>query len=515
MSGLPTVIIGGGHNGLTAAAYLAGAGQDVLVLERSSRIGGATVSQQVFPGQDARLSRYSYLVSLLPQQIVDDLGLNIRLARRRYSSYTPRPGTDSGLLIDNGDEVATRASFAAIGAAGDHAGFSELYERTASLAAAIWPSMTQPLPTRTQLRARLGDDSIWSDFIDTPLGSVIERQVRDDLVRGVVLTDGLISTFASADQADLQQNICFLYHVIGGGTGAWDVPVGGMGQVSGALETAARRAGARIITDAEVTALTPDGLVTYRVGDLEHQVQAETVLCAAAPQVLSELLGEQPHTHAEGAQVEVNLLLSQLPRLRESGLESAAAFGGTFHVNESYTQLDSAYHCAVGGAVPDPIPLEIYCHSLTDPSILGGSLRESGAQTMTVFALQVPHRLMDAARRDEQRSQLQDAVLASLSSVLGQDIDEVVLTDSAGQPCVETRTTADLEDSLAMPGGNIFHGPLSFPFAGDEEELATPAQRWGVATAHPRILLCGAGSRRGGGVSGLGGYHAARALLED
>ena len=111
------VIVGGGHNGLAAAAYLARAGRDVLLLEKLDHAGGAAVSARAFDGVDARLSRYSYLVSLLPQEIIDDLGLQIRLARRRYSSYTPDPGNPGrGLLVDNGDAAATAASFTAVGA---------------------------------------------------------------------------------------------------------------------------------------------------------------------------------------------------------------------------------------------------------------------------------------------------------------------------------------------------------------------------------------------------------------
>ena len=111
------IIVGGGHNGLAAAAYLSKAGRKVLLLEKLDHPGGAAVSAQAFDGVDARLSRYSYLVSLLPQQVIDDLGLRIRLARRRYSSYTPDPHDGgSALLIDNGDAAATAASFAAVGA---------------------------------------------------------------------------------------------------------------------------------------------------------------------------------------------------------------------------------------------------------------------------------------------------------------------------------------------------------------------------------------------------------------
>jgi len=101
------VIVGGGHNGLAAAAYLALAGKRVTVLERLDAVGGAAVSATAFEGVDARLSRYSYLVSLLPARVIRDLKLDITLRRRRYSSYTPQPGSDRGLLIDNADATAT------------------------------------------------------------------------------------------------------------------------------------------------------------------------------------------------------------------------------------------------------------------------------------------------------------------------------------------------------------------------------------------------------------------------
>ncbi|HWL42820.1 MAG TPA: NAD(P)/FAD-dependent oxidoreductase [Ilumatobacter sp.] len=503
------VIVGGGHNGLTAAAYLARAGLSVVLLERQDHLGGATVSAQAFPGVDARLSRYSYLVSLLPRQIVDELGLDIRLARRRYASYTPVAGTDAGLLIDHGDAAASAESFASVGAERDVAAWSEFYARTDRLAAAIWPTMTGPLPRLGAIADAVGDDSIVGDFLQRPLGEVLERTFTSDLVRGVVLTDGLIGTYADAHQADLQQNICFLYHVIGGGTGDWDVPIGGMGHVSGELERVARESGAQLRPNAEVVAVSPDE-VSWRERGATHRIRAGHVLWAAAPAVLDRLLGANPGP-AEGAQVKVNMLLTRLPRLRDR-VAPEAAFGGTFHINESYSQLRRAYEQAGAGELPEPMPAEIYCHSLTDPSILGPDLRASGAHTLTVFALQVPHRMI--AGTDRERDELQRRVLDSLSSVLAEPIDDVILRGPDGRLCVETKTTRDLEDALEMTGGNIFHGPLSWPFASDDEPLDTPAERWGVASRHDGILLAGAGTRRGGGVSGLGGYHAARAVLD-
>ena len=528
------IIVGGGHNGLAAAAYLAKAGREVLLLERLEYAGGAAVSAQAFDGVDARLSRYSYLVSLLPQQIIDDLGLRIRLARRRYSSYTPDPQDGSrALLVDNEDAAATAASFAAVGAPdGEFPAFTGFYDRCRTLTEALWPTMTSPLPTRSEARslaARSGAAEAWDAVIERPIGTTIAQALRNDLVRGVVLTDALIGTFARADDEDLQQNICFLYHLIGGGTGDWDVPVGGMGAVSGELERAAREAGATILTSADVTAVRSGGVVEYRHGGQGHTVAAQWILANVAPVVLDRLQAAgastavgspAPRTTAnpnhlrEGAQVKVNLLLQRLPRLLDGGVSPEAAFGGTFHINETWSQLDAAYLAAASGTVPDPLPCEIYCHSLTDPSILSPELQAAGAHTLTVFGLHVPDRLITPETNDRRRAELQAAVLKSLNSVLAEPIEDLLLAGADGRPCIETKTTLDIERALGMPRGNIFHGGLDWPFVEDGAPLDTPARRWGVATDDPQILLCGSGARRGGAVSAIGGHNAAMAVLE-
>ena len=474
-------------------------------------MGGAAISAQAFEGVDARLSRYSYLVSLLPASIIRDLGLNITLARRRYSSYTPELGTRRGLLIDNESPQLP-------------AGWQQFYAGTSHLARTLFPTVTEPLPTRSEARRAVGDDALWESLIETPIGRTIESTFADDLVRGVVLTDALIGTFAPNVDETLAGNRCFVYHVIGGGTGDWDVPVGGMGAVTGELERSARLAGAEIITGAEVTAITPDGEVTYRQRDDERVLAARWVLANVAPATLAGLLDGDSSSasrasasgaSAGGAQVKVNLLVSRLPRLRDSSVDPAAAFGGTFHINETWSQLSAAYDTASAGGIPDPLPCEIYCHSLTDPTILSPELRASGAQTLTVFGLHTPHALLTEENNEGMRVALQSAAVASLNSVLAEPIEPLLLTDAAGDPTIETKTTLDLERALGLPGGNIFHGPLSWPFAEDDAPLYTPAHRWGVATEHPRILLCGAGAQRGGGVSGLGGHNAAMAVLED
>jgi phytoene dehydrogenase-like protein len=190
------------------------------------------------------------------------------------------------------------------------------------------------------------------------------------------------------------------------------------------------------------------------------------------------------------------------------------AFGGTFHINETFSQLDTAYLQTAGGAVPDPLPCEIYCHSLSDPTILSEELQRSGAQTLTVFGLHTPHDLVTSGTPERMRDTLTSAVLTSLNSVLAEPVQDVLMEDASGRLCIEAKTTLDLDTSLGMTNGNIFHGGLSWPFVEDDAPLETSAQRWGVDTQHERILLCGSGTRRGGAVSGIGGHNAAMAVLE-
>jgi phytoene dehydrogenase-like protein len=551
-------VVGGGHNGLVAAAYLARAGQRVLVLERLPRTGGAAVSEQTFAGVDARLSRYSYLVSLLPQQIVDDLGLRFAVRKRSVSSYTPtvRDGRHTGLLIGGGP-ARTREAFAQLtGSDREFEAWERFYGMTQRVAERVFPTLTQPLPTRAELRARVGEDAAWEALFERPLGETVEEYFADDLVRGVVLTDGLIGTFSHAHDPSLLQNRCFLYHVIGGGTGDWDVPVGGMGAFTDALAGAARAAGADIRTGHTVHRIETDGhtaQVRYRTEDgAEGTVAARRVLVGAAPQTLAELLGEDAGgllpgvgagsplpgedaaggparanspAGAAGSQLKVNMLLRRLPRLKDSSVDPREAFAGTFHVAEGYGRLAAAYRQAAAGKLPEHPPSELYCHSLTDPTILGPELAAEGCQTLTLFGLLTPPDCFEGgAGREALKEAALARTLAELDEHLAEPLADCLARDTDGRPCIEAKTPQDLEDALRLPGGHIFHGDLSFPWAGSEGSgsglgsgsgsVEHSAVRWGVATGHSNILLCGAGSVRGGGVSGIGGHNAAMAALE-
>ncbi|MGH2947054.1 MAG: phytoene desaturase family protein [Solirubrobacteraceae bacterium] len=490
------VVVGGGHNGLVAAAYLARAGRSVLVLERLERLGGAAVSEAPFAGVDARLSRYAYLVSLLPARIVAELGLSFRTLERRISSYTPVPGTGRGVLVDSADAARTRAS---MGAGFD--AWRAFHQRIARVARAVFPTLLEPLPSREELRRRVDDDEAWEDLVERPLGEALEAALEDDVLRGIVLTDALIGTFASAAEPSLRQNRCFVYHVIGG---PWNVPAGGMGALPGELAACAAGAGAELVTGAEVTGIEADG--TRAVVRLDGtEVGCDHVVAGFAPAVLDRLLGLPPAEPPEGAQLKVNMVLSRLPRLRDASVAPDEAFAGTFHVNETYSQLESAFEAARAGRLPSPVPCETYCHSLSDPSILGPGL---AAHTLTLFGLQLPARLFEGDREARTREAL-DGALDSLDSVLAEPIRDCLLMGPDGEPCLEAKSPLDLDDELGLPRGCIFHRDLAWPFAEREDEVGT----WGTETAIANVHLGGAGARRGGGVSGIPGRNAAMAIL--
>jgi phytoene dehydrogenase-like protein len=503
------IVVGAGHNGLVAATLLAGSGHRVLVLESAGHAGGAAVSARPFPGVDARISRYSYLVSLFPQALLRELGVHVELRRRQISSYTPHG--DAGVLICD-DARRTRESIARTldGADADRStdALDRLGALTEGVARRVFPTLTEPLRSRTQLRRHVGDDAAWEALFQTPLSRVLESSFDSDLIRGIFATDAVIGTFASLEDPGLLQNRCFLYHVIGNGTGRWDIPVGGMGALTGALADAARRAGAELRLDTPVTRIESDdaGVAVHTAHGDVHE--GRHVLANVAPAVLARLVGDPPSGEApEGSQLKLNLLLRRLPRLRDRDVSPEEAFAGTFHINEGYEQLGRAYAEADAGQIPTVPPCEAYCHSLTDPTILGPELRQAGVQTLTVFGLHMPARLF-VADHDRARDAAVAATLGSINAVLAEPIEDCLLHTDDGAPCLEAHTPIDLEAELGLPAGHIFHRDLTWPFAEAEDQVGT----WGVETARENVWLCGAGARRGGAVSGIPGHNAARAV---
>ncbi len=514
------VVVGSGHNGLVAAAYLARAGKSVLVLERNSTLGGATASKKVFPDYEAYLSTYSYLVSLFPQKITDDLGLNFHTQQRRVASFTPyqnSTGTDRGLLISNvSQELSRRSMHELTGNDVAWADYERLMELEACVASHVWPTLLQPLRSRQDFASQMVtsiEKEAWTAFVEEALGNVIERYAEHDVLRGLLMTDGKIGVFTEPHDPSLLQNRCFLYHIIGGGDGEWRVPVGGMRALVNSLVDTCRSANVDFLTSAEVTHVDVHPTrhrVTFEHEGQQREVEAEHLLINAGPKTFARILGceWQPEAKDEGSVIKINMLLKRLPKVRAVGVTPEEAFAGSFHIDEGYAQMQSSYEAARSGTIPNPAPGEMYCHTLTDPSILSEDLRAQGYQTLTLFGLDMPYRLFEMDH-DSRREQVLKLYIEGLDRVCAEPFLDCVALDRNGLPCIEIKTPQDIEQEIALDQGNIFHNAPSWFFAESGEDVGT----WGVETEYPRVYRAGSSALRGGAVSGIPGHNAAMCIL--
>src|SRR3989344_3427189 len=515
------VIIGGGHNGLTAAAYLSGAGLSVLVLEKNKRLGGAAVSREIFSGFDARISEYAYLVNMFPDQIKKDLELRFRTKQRKFASFSPvnRGKEPSGLLVSNQSPKITQDSFRQLtGGNAEYRGYQKFLELTSAFATRVWPTLLEPMPKRRDLMQRFMDDDItrdaWLSFIEDPLGERIEQLLHDDLIRGLIFTDAKIGILTHPHDPTLIQNKTFLYHIMGNGTGEWQIPVGGMGRITSELERVARKNGAEFKTEADVQTICQDNSLWnvrffHKPTNKDYTVNARFVLANVAPQILNRMLDEREETMIpEGSFFKINMLLKRLPLLK-APFAPRDAFIGTMHINEGYKNMQLSFQSASKVSLPENPPGEIYCHTLTDHSIFSPKLAKAGFHTLTLFGLDMPYSLFNG--QNEQMSEIVKLrYLETINQHLREPIESCLARDCDRKPCIEIKSPVDIERELGMPKGNIFHQELSWPFAEDYEEPGL----WGVETKWPNIFICGAGARRGGCVSGIPGHNAAMKVLE-
>ena len=508
------IIAGSGHNALVAACYLAKAGKSVLILEKNDYLGGATRSQKIFPEFDARISKYSYLISLFPKKIKEDLGLDIELLSRKTASYTPYRdsfGNLKSLLFSNEDESISKASVLELGYGEEEwAGYNLLQEKQKRFAALIWESMLEPLKSREAWKDifRLaGEEELWQEFVEEPIGKLIEKHVKSDVLRGVLLTDARIGAFTSAHDPSLLQNQTYIYHIIGNRTGEWQVPKGGMGKLVGELKNKAEMLGVAFLTNSEVTSiqLQSDSVSMLAGG---NKFTSEKLLWNAAPYWLNKLL-EIPKRKDEGSAFKINILLKRLPKLLDETYSAEQTFCGTFHIDQSYSQQEQAHQSNLSFELPQIFPCEMYCHTLTDASILSENLQKEGFHTVTVFGLDMAYRLF-TEDNEAQKSRALELFYKGINQYLAEPFQDCIAKDSAGNLCIECSSALDLEERLGMPGGNIFHTNLSWFFAETDENIGN----WGVETNDSRILLCGSGAVRGGAVSGIPGYLAAKKVLE-
>ncbi len=509
------IIIGSGHNGLVAACYLAKAGKSVLVLEKNDYIGGATTSQKTFPEFKAYLSRYSYLVSLFPKRIFEELELDIELLERRIASFTPYES--GGLLLSNENKEISKASVLALGyGLEEWEGYQRILSKQVRFAELVWDSFLEPLKSRDKWKSyfeKNGKLELWNAIIEEPIGLLIEKNVKSDVLRGVLLTDAKIGAFTHAMDNSLLQNKTFLYHIIGNKTGEWRVPKGGMGALVKQLHQKALDLGVVFKINAEVKKIDQKKVI------LENQeFTSDFILMNAAPQVLDKLISNKYKTKTnfssnqfigkEGTAFKINILLERLPKLKNNEVSPEDAFAGTFHVNQNYSQQARSFEEANNDKIPSIFPFEMYCHSLTDASILSEELNHKGYQTITVFGLDMPYSLFEKENA-KSKAIVWQKFLVGINTFLAEPFEECIAKDSKGNLCFECKSAVDLENELGLPKGNIFHNDLSWFFAEKEAEVGL----WGVETAFSNIFICGSGAKRGGAVSGIPGRNAAMKVL--
>ncbi|MCF8540522.1 MAG: FAD-dependent oxidoreductase [Aurantimicrobium sp.] len=513
---IDVLIVGGGINGLTAAAYLARSGRSVLVIEQAATCGGVATGTQPFAGIDVNVSPCAPEVPMPHQRICRDLGLECATVPTPAITFIPLSDSASGGVLLTGDTLHDQEVLEAAGLGADSLGMRGVHDDRAMLANAMTDVLTEPLLRRTEARARVSPRA-WEAFVESPLANILRLTLASDVLRGAWLTSALAADQTYADDPTLAQNRAFLSGISAGGDGHL-VAAGGGAELVHRLYQAAVSAGAQVMTQASVRRIQPvrdaPVRVTYRVSGETRDVTARRVLATVPPWVLDDLLGDaHDGERPEGATASASMLIGRLPRI-PGRTPAEMAFGGTFLANASGELFDDARRQYEDGFIPVTLPCIVHVPTLADRSLLPPALRQSGAHLMQVTALGVPYSLGERMPPELFRERVQSGILRSLSAAFGEDVEDLLLPDALGAACVRTWTSVDVENDFGYPGGHLQQTRLAWPFVEEHEALLSPGERWGVNTRHERVLMAGGAVRRAGSSVGLGGFAAAMAVFE-
>jgi phytoene dehydrogenase-like protein len=496
------VVVGGGHNGLTAAAYLARAGRSVLVLERREQLGGACTLEQPFTDERFVMSPCAYLVGLLHPLVITELAL----ARYGYRTFVADPtqwtpfeeGTSFTQWID---PARTRAEVEAL-SPGDVDGFlayEAIFGRIrAALRTGARDTWIGDAPDRGELEQLLGDDEEARDIVlgDAPIADVIERHVGDERLRTALHGQGIIGTGAGPrDPGTAWIHAMHSLGLIGG----WSYVEGGMGRVSFCIADAAREAGSVIAAGVPVAAIEPGEGVVLESGE---RIRARAVISNADPvrtlalcddaNVPADLRARVDDWKCESPVVKVNCSLTRLPTFAAAADRPEHVYRAQVEIGRSIDHTQAAFETYRTGE-PAVEWCEVYFHTPYDPSVA-----PPGRHTMSVFAQYAPYMLAEGDW-DTRRDEIGDLALAAIARYAPDVSDCVEEREVLGPPDVEAR--------IGLTGGHIFQGEC------------LPDQMWerrfAPRTPMPGLYLCGAATHPGGSVIGINGRNAAMVVLED
>ena len=531
------VIIGAGHNGLIAAAYLARAGKKVCVLERRSVIGGCSVTEELWPGY--KISTASYVLSLLLPEIISDLQLKqngLTILPRNPSSFTPcRDGRH--LLL--GPDVAFNQQQIAKFSQRDAEAFPRYEALLESVASQLEPLLAMtapdllPLPTawrKASLGKRLSDvRAAWRirqsmaalgpqlpaaiELLTGAARPILERWFESEPLRATLATDAVIGAFASVSAPGTAYVL--LHHVMGtagGARGVWGYVQGGMGQLAEAVWRVCQQLGVELVRECEIARIETQSGRVVAVTDSAGTSYAGKVVASSLdanwtfrrflpPEALpADFLRAVSHIDYSSATTKINLALSELPDFRAlPGHQPAPHHRGTIHICDSLDWLERAYDDAKYGRPSSQPILEI-----TLPSSVDTTLAPPGKHVMNMFVQYTPYQLSGGKSWDDVKESFADRC-----------IDLLVEFAPNVRGAIEHRqvlSPLDLERTYGLTGGNIFQGAMQL----NQLFSFRPVAGWSDhRTPVKGLYLCGAASHPGGGVIGACGRNAARAILAD
>ncbi|GMY11527.1 pyridine nucleotide-disulfide oxidoreductase domain-containing protein 2-like [Fagus crenata] len=536
------LVIGAGHNGLTAAAYLARAGLSVAVLERRHVIGGAAVTEELIPG--FKFSRCSYLQSLLRPSIIRELELGrhgLKLLKRNPSSFTPC--LDGRYLLLGPDKDLNHSEISKFSKQ-DADAYPRYEHQLENFCKFLDPLLDSAPPESLQgvtsfkdrFKNKTHKSAFWArflrqaitlgqkdmvDFMDlllSPASKVLNNWFETDVLKATLGTDAVIGTTASVHTPG--SGYVLLHHIMGetdGDRGIWSYVEGGMGSVSLAIGNAAKEAGAHIVTSAEVSqllvedsgavngVLLADGTLVHSSMVLSNATPYKTYMDLVPKDVLpDDFIQAIKYSDYSSATTKINLAVDKLPQFQCCKFghpDAGPQHVGTIHIgSESMEEIHSACQDSANG-LPSRRPVI----EMTIPSVLDKTISPPGKHVINLFIQYTPYSPSDGGWGDP-------AYRESFAQKCFALIDEYAPAFSSSVIGYDMLTPPDLEREIGLTGGNIFHGAMGL----DSLFLMRPVKGWSnYRTPLRGLYLCGSGAHPGGGVMGAPGRNAAQLILQD